>query len=201
MDLLEQRLSRQASRTARIGLACVSSLWLLFLATGCARFGRPQFPPETTAANFDRHALANPGLKQFMEQQLRKPLEEWPLHEWDYPRLTLAAWYFQPQFQADVIDGVERSAAVYRVTEKEVPGIDALIAAILRQYALTKEHVESGIAEPHELLLARLQVMAAGFAKLEAQVKLQNALGSLEDAAQLPVESIGYAAPFRNPPR
>ena len=98
--------------------------------------------------------------------------------------------------QADIIDEVERSAAFYRVTAEEVAGVHGLVATLVRQYAVTEERFEAGVADPPELLLARMQLLTAGFAKLEAQVKLQNALGSLEDATQLPAELIGYARPF-----
>lgn len=98
--------------------------------------------------------------------------------------------------QADIIDEVDRSAVVYRVTAEEVADVHALVAALVRQYATTEDRFEAGVADPPELMLARMQLLAAGFAKLEAQVKLQNALGSLEDATQLPVELIGYASSF-----
>lgn len=39
-------------------------------------------------------------------------------------------------------------------------------------------------------------LLAAGLAKLDAQVQLQNALGSLEDAVQLPAEWFARASPF-----
>lgn len=98
--------------------------------------------------------------------------------------------------QADIIDEVERSAAVYRVTEGEVAEVHTLVAALVRQYATLEKQFEVGVADPPESLLARLQVMAAGVAKLEAQVKLQNALGSLEDALQIPVERFSHSGAF-----
>lgn len=98
--------------------------------------------------------------------------------------------------QADIVDEVDRSAAVYRVTEEEVADVHALVAALVRQYAATEDQFEAGVADPPELMLARMQLLAAGFAKLEAQVKLQNALGSLEDATQVPAELIGHASSF-----
>jgi outer membrane protein, heavy metal efflux system len=108
----------------------------------------------------------------------------------------LAAAARQLNLQADIIDEVERSATVYRVTTEEVGEVHALVAALVRQYAALENRLESGVADAPELLLARLQVMAAGVAKLEAQVKLQNALGSLENALQLPIERIGRASSF-----
>lgn len=98
--------------------------------------------------------------------------------------------------QADIIDAVERNAAVYRVTSKEAADVHALVAVLVRQYATLDDRFEAGVADAPELLMARMQLLAAGFAKLEAQVKLQNALGSLEDAVQIPVEQIGRANLF-----
>lgn len=89
--------------------------------------------------------------------------------------------------QTDIIDEVERSAAVYRMTATEVAGIDALIDAIVQDYGGVERGKKgqfppkiSGQAEA----LARLQVLTARFAKFEAQVRLQTALGALENALQ-----------------
>jgi outer membrane protein TolC len=98
--------------------------------------------------------------------------------------------------QTDIMDQLDRGAAAYRVTAEEVDAIDALVGAVVRHYAATKDQFEAGAADPPELLLARMQLVAAGVAKLEAQVKLQNALGALEDAMQLPAELIGWASLF-----
>lgn len=74
--------------------------------------------------------------------------------------------------------------------------MNALVSALVRQYALLERRFESGVADAPELLLARLQLLAAGVAKLEAQVKLQKALGSLEDALQVPAELMNRARLF-----
>lgn len=109
-------------------------------------------------------------------------------------RLAAAAGLLK--LQSDIVDEVERSAAVYRVTAEEVADVHALVSALVRQYATLEDRFEAGVADAPELLLARMQLLATGFAKLEAQVKLQNALGSLEDALQVPVELIGNAKRF-----
>ncbi len=97
--------------------------------------------------------------------------------------------------QSEIIDEVERSAAVYRMTTAEVAGIDALVGAILQKQNGLEDQLAPEITDQPELLF-RLQLLAAGFAKMEAQVKLQNALGSLEDALQQPL-----AVPARRQPQ
>ncbi len=90
--------------------------------------------------------------------------------------------------QAEVIDEVEGGSAAYRATLDEVAEIDSLAAALRRQHDALVFHFKTGTADQFELLLARLQLVAADLTQLEAQVKLQDALGSLEDAVQRPAE-------------
>lgn len=101
--------------------------------------------------------------------------------------------------QSEIIADVERSATVYQMTAGEVGGIDALISVLLRQYdglaGTEEDQLPPELAGPPELL-ARLQLLAAFFARMEAQVKLQTALGALEDALQQPL-----AAPARRHPK
>lgn len=98
--------------------------------------------------------------------------------------------------QVGIMDELERGETIYRVTAGEAGDIHARVAVLVRQYAMLDDQIQTGAAGPTELWLARSQLMAAGMAKLEAQVKLQNALGLLEDALHLPVELIGRASPF-----
>jgi outer membrane protein TolC len=49
-----------------------------------------------TAAAFEQRNLADPGLKHFLQSNLRHELTAWPLPVWDVTNLTLAAFYFSP---------------------------------------------------------------------------------------------------------
>ncbi|MEK7684121.1 MAG: TolC family protein [Verrucomicrobiota bacterium] len=90
--------------------------------------------------------------------------------------------------QTEVIDEVDRSAAAYRATLDAAADIDTLVAAIRWQHDAVAARFKARAAGRLELLLTRLQLVAADLTQLDAQVKLQDALGSLEDAVQRPAE-------------
>lgn len=69
------------------------------LLTGCASFKSERLSPTPNSANVDARTLADPGLKRFLEMNLKRRLEPWPLESWDLPRLTLAAQYFRPDLE------------------------------------------------------------------------------------------------------
>ena len=48
-----------------------------------------------SATNVEARTLADPGLKRFVEANLKGRLEPWPLESWDLPKLALAASYFR----------------------------------------------------------------------------------------------------------
>ncbi|MEI6194222.1 MAG: TolC family protein, partial [Verrucomicrobiota bacterium] len=74
---------------------CLLILTALTLA-GCAHFESKPIEPEKSAAQLESRRLDDPGLKQFLEQNLGRELPGWPLESWDLPTLTLAAFYYQP---------------------------------------------------------------------------------------------------------
>jgi outer membrane protein TolC len=63
---------------------------------GCAHFESKPISPAQTAAEFEARSLNDPGLKQFLEKNLQHELAPWPLTNWDFPALTLAALYYHP---------------------------------------------------------------------------------------------------------
>lgn len=73
--------------------ACMTGL--SFLA-GCAHFEAKPLLPEQTAAQFEARTLDDPSLKQYLEQNLRRDLPNWPLGEWDSGTLTLVAFFYHP---------------------------------------------------------------------------------------------------------
>jgi len=92
---------------AATGAACL---------TGCARFESRPLSAVETAARFEDRSLADPGLRVYLEKQLGHPLPSWPLNKWDYPTLTLVAFYFSPDLQvalaqANVADAAGKTAA------------------------------------------------------------------------------------------
>ncbi len=63
---------------------------------GCARFEPQPISPEETAARLDARGLDSAGLKKFLETNLGRELETWPLKSWDLNTLTLVAFYHHP---------------------------------------------------------------------------------------------------------
>jgi outer membrane protein TolC len=63
---------------------------------GCARFEPRPLAPDQTAADLESRRLDSPALKAFLEQNLKRPLPDWPPAQWDEPMLTLAAFYYHP---------------------------------------------------------------------------------------------------------
>lgn len=66
------------------------------LLAGCASFQPKPISPTETATAFEARGLADPGLKKFLEQNLKREVAPWPLPSWDFPLLSLAALYYSP---------------------------------------------------------------------------------------------------------
>jgi len=91
-------------------------LLVLALVAGCARFEPRPISPAETAARLEARALDSPELKSFLERHLHRDLTNWPLSSWDFERLTLAAFYYQPSLEVAraqwaVAQGGEKTAA------------------------------------------------------------------------------------------
>ena len=69
--------------------------------SGCApqRYRAAPIAADATAASFDARSLTDPGLRAFEEECLGYPLTGWPLAEWDYRTLSIAALYFNPELE------------------------------------------------------------------------------------------------------
>lgn len=68
----------------------------MVVVAGCAHFAPQPLSPVQTAGQFDARRLDDPGLKNFLAQQLGRAPQTWPRQKWDLPSLTLAAFYFHP---------------------------------------------------------------------------------------------------------
>lgn len=71
------------------------------LTLGCApqHYQPKPISPVAMASTLEGRTLNDPGLKEFIQQILRRPVA-WPPQSWDLRLLTLAAFYFNPQIQA-----------------------------------------------------------------------------------------------------
>jgi len=72
----------------------------LFLVTillvGCQHYQPAPLKPGDTAAAFEARSLEDAGLKEFVEHVGQPPPASWPPTQWDFPTLTLVAFYFHP---------------------------------------------------------------------------------------------------------
>ena len=74
--------------------------------------------------------LDDPGLRRFLEKNLARPGDSWPLKSWDFETLNLAALYYHPsldvaraQWQA-AVGGQKTAAGRLNPTISAVPGYD-----------------------------------------------------------------------------
>lgn len=78
-----------------------SSVIIVFLS-GCAFFKSERLSATRSATSLDARTLADPGLKRFLEANLKNRLEPWPVESWDLPKLTVAASYFGTNLEKTV---------------------------------------------------------------------------------------------------
>ncbi|MEO6036309.1 MAG: hypothetical protein ABIQ35_13715, partial [Verrucomicrobiota bacterium] len=62
------------------------------MAFGCQKFHPQPLSSVAAGASFEARALDNPGLREFLEENLQTNFVRWPLRSWDFPTLTLAAF-------------------------------------------------------------------------------------------------------------
>ncbi len=76
---------------ALYGLAVASAL-----LAGCQRFQPVPLSAGESAAALEARSLNDPGLKEFAAQVSTRVPAAWPPEQWDFPALTLVAFYFHP---------------------------------------------------------------------------------------------------------
>jgi outer membrane protein TolC len=52
--------------------------------------------PERLAGDLEQRSLADSSLHDYLDKNLARPVQAWPLPEWDLATLTLAAFYYSP---------------------------------------------------------------------------------------------------------
>ena len=111
------------------------NVWLSILAAallaGCAQFESRPISPVETAARLDARRLDDARLKVFLETNLSRPLESWPMQSWDFKTLALAAFYFHPALDLARVQwrvaqaGVRTAGGHPNPTLGVTPGYDA----------------------------------------------------------------------------
>lgn len=105
----------------------------VILLAGCVRFQPQPLSPAKTAAELDSRSLTNAALKSFLEKNLHRELADWPTRSWDFPMLTLAAFYYHPSLEVARNEwrlaqaGTKTAAARPNPTVTVTPGFDPSI--------------------------------------------------------------------------
>jgi len=107
---------------------------ILSLLAGCARFEAKPLSPQRTAEQFEARTLDDPQLKAFLETNLNRDLTSWPLHEWDFDTLTLAALFYHPS-----LDVARAQLAVAQAGVTTAGGRPNPVADVSPQYTTNSE--------------------------------------------------------------
>ena len=116
---------------------------LLALLPACARFEPRPLSSAESAASLENRSLDSPGLKSFLEQNLKRDFTNWPVARWDLDMLTLAAFYYQPALeiaraQLAVAKGGETTAGQRpNPTLTITPGYDTTPSSLSPWFPLT----------------------------------------------------------------
>jgi len=102
-------------------------------------------------------------------------------------RRTEAAARFNA-LQAKVLGQIERAVAVYQASEKNLSTLEALGAAQAKQREAVAAQLKAGAADQLDLANAQIEFGAAELVRVDGRVKIQQAMGALEDAMQRPVD-------------
>ena len=90
--------------------------------------------------------------------------------------------------QAKVITEIDSAAASFRAAQTNFAAIEALAAAQQSQQQSVNAQFQAGAVDRLDVLTGELELNAASIVRFEAQVKLQQAVGALEDALQRPIK-------------
>jgi outer membrane protein, heavy metal efflux system len=90
--------------------------------------------------------------------------------------------------QVKVMTDIDIAIASFRADQTNLAAIEELASAQAAQQRKIKEQLQAGAVDRLELLTAELELSAVDLTRLDALVKLQQAMGALEDAVQRPLE-------------
>jgi outer membrane protein, heavy metal efflux system len=99
------------------------AMLVLGLLAGCVRFKPQPLSPADTAASLESRSLANPDLKAFLEKNLHRELNPWPVAKWDFEMLTLAAFYYQPSLEVARADWRVAAGGIETAAERPNPTV------------------------------------------------------------------------------
>lgn len=116
-----------------------------------------------------------------------------PIAEAKARRATVASRFIA--LQAKVIGEIDRAVAVYGASRTNLAALHQLAAAQKAQSQTVEAQFKAGALDQLEVRRAEFELTVAQLAELDAQVKLQQAAGALEDAVQRPVDDLTAPTP------
>ncbi len=90
--------------------------------------------------------------------------------------------------QAKTLGEIDFAIASFRATRTNVSTLDAVTAAETRQQQLVASQFQAGALNRLDVVTSQIELDTAELARFEGQLKLQQALGALENAVQRPFE-------------
>lgn len=100
--------------------------------------------------------------------------------------------------QSKALAELDLATQTLAVSEKNSATLQALAAEQSRRRDDVEAQLRAGAVEPLDLLSAQVEWSAAELVQLDGHLKLEQALGALEDAVQRPLFGSGAAAPAPN---
>jgi outer membrane protein TolC len=90
--------------------------------------------------------------------------------------------------QAKVLAEIDRALEVFKISDQNVVALRSLADVQTKRSASVAAQVAAGAADQTELLNAQFEAATVQVTQLDNQIKLQQAIGALEDAVQRPLE-------------
>jgi outer membrane protein, heavy metal efflux system len=94
------------------------------------------------------------------------------------------------ELQSKVLAEIERAVEIFRVSQANSATLQSLAEMQAKQRESVEAQHKAGAADRNDFLSAQIESGAAALAGFDAQLKLLQAIGALEDAVQRPVDSV-----------
>ncbi len=93
--------------------------------------------------------------------------------------------------QAKIISEIETAVASFRASQTNAAALAALVKAQTAQQQLLRQQLQAGAIDRLQVVTGELELSAVQLAYLDASVRVQQALGAMEDSLQRPFELPG----------
>ena len=164
------------------------------LLSGCVRFTSEPRSLARDDTNFDERTLADPALKRFVEAQLKRCLEPWPLESWDVPTLTLAARYFRADAEKaaawQVRANVRTNFLQHLAAQRRLELLNVLSEIQLSIIERGRNRRSESVARWEELSAVHTQYAEGLMARLDALERSIQSRILLADAVGVPVRAL-----------